>query len=90
MNKPTTKSLNKPILGVFITHSDGDHIGGLEAFVDYKIYSQSGVLSDIKKKYPDIIFTAETLGCSEEQSKQTAQAGFDYIFNIFLQYFSYY
>ena len=39
------------------------------------------LIQDIKKKFPDIIFTAETLGCSEEQSKQTAQAGFDYIFN---------
>ncbi len=39
------------------------------------------LIDDIKNKYPDIVFTAETLGCSEEQSKQTAQAGFDYIFN---------
>ncbi len=39
------------------------------------------LIDDIKNKYPDIVFTAETLGCSEEQSKQTAEAGFDYIFN---------
>ena len=39
------------------------------------------LIHDIKNKYPDIVFTAETLGCTEEQSKQTAQAGFDYIFN---------
>lgn len=39
------------------------------------------LIHDIKSKYPDIIFTAETLGCTADQTKQTAQAGFDYIFN---------
>lgn len=39
------------------------------------------LIHDIKNKYPNIVFTAETLGCTEEQSKQTAKAGFDYIFN---------
>jgi starch synthase (maltosyl-transferring) len=39
------------------------------------------LIHDIKKKYPDIVFTAETLGCTADQTKQTAQAGFDYIFN---------
>jgi starch synthase (maltosyl-transferring) len=39
------------------------------------------LMQDIRKRYPDIIFTAETLGCSEAQSRDTAQAGFDYIFN---------
>lgn len=39
------------------------------------------LISDIKKKHPDVVFTAETLGCSADQTKQTAAAGFDYIFN---------
>ncbi|HFD12613.1 MAG TPA: alpha-amylase [Crenotrichaceae bacterium] len=39
------------------------------------------LIRDIKIEYPDIVFVAETLGCTEQQSKQTAQAGFDYIFN---------
>jgi starch synthase (maltosyl-transferring) len=39
------------------------------------------LIHDIKNKYPDVVFTAETLGCTPEQSKHTAQAGFDFIFN---------
>lgn len=39
------------------------------------------LISEIKRKHPKIIFIAETLGCTEDQSKQTAEAGFDYIFN---------
>jgi starch synthase (maltosyl-transferring) len=39
------------------------------------------LIHDVKALYPEIVFIAETLGCSPEQSKQTAQTGFDYIFN---------
>ncbi|MEE9354649.1 MAG: alpha-amylase family glycosyl hydrolase [Methylococcaceae bacterium] len=39
------------------------------------------LIGGITKKYPDVIFTAETLGCTAEQSKQTAEAGFSFIFN---------
>jgi starch synthase (maltosyl-transferring) len=39
------------------------------------------LLGDVKSRYPDIVFAAETLGCTAEQTKETAQAGFDYIFN---------
>lgn len=56
---------------------------GFRCDAAYQIPSQFWyqLIHDIKYKYPDIVFTAETLGCSPEQSKQTAQAGFDYIFN---------
>ena len=39
------------------------------------------LIRDTRKKYPDAVFLAETLGCSPEQTRETAQAGFDYIFN---------
>ena len=39
------------------------------------------LISDIKKKYPDVIFAGETLGCTPAKTKSTAMAGFDYIFN---------
>lgn len=35
----------------------------------------------IKEIYPDILFFAETLGCLPDQTRKTASAGFDYIFN---------
>jgi starch synthase (maltosyl-transferring) len=39
------------------------------------------LITDSKKRHPDIIFAAETLGCTAQETKQTAKAGFDYIFN---------
>ncbi|MCP5420888.1 MAG: alpha-amylase [Gammaproteobacteria bacterium] len=39
------------------------------------------LIKDIRAKHPDSVFTAETLGCTADQTKETAQAGFDYVFN---------
>ncbi len=39
------------------------------------------LIADIRKDYPDTVFVAETLGCSAEQTRETAEAGFDFIFN---------
>jgi len=41
----------------------------------------SRLIQDIKKRYPDALFAAETLGCTADQTKTTAQAGFDFVFN---------
>ncbi|MCP5159646.1 MAG: alpha-amylase [Gammaproteobacteria bacterium] len=39
------------------------------------------LIREIRQKYPDTLFAAETLGCTADQTKQTAQAGFDFVFN---------
>ncbi|MGA2033748.1 MAG: alpha-amylase family glycosyl hydrolase [Thermoguttaceae bacterium] len=39
------------------------------------------LIRDVKAKHPQVVFVAETLGCTPEQTKTTARAGFDYIFN---------
>jgi starch synthase (maltosyl-transferring) len=39
------------------------------------------LIHETKKRYPDVIFFAETLGCQPDQTRETARAGFDYIFN---------
>ena len=39
------------------------------------------LIRDIKSRHPNICFIAETLGCSADQTRDTAQAGFDYVFN---------
>lgn len=39
------------------------------------------LIERIKGAHPDTLFAAETLGCSPEQTKQTASAGFDFVFN---------
>ena len=41
----------------------------------------SRLIKKAKKEYPGLLFFAETLGCSADRSRQTAEAGFDYIFN---------
>jgi len=39
------------------------------------------LIQDIKHRYPGTLFAAETLGCTPDRTRRTAQAGFDYIFN---------
>lgn len=39
------------------------------------------LIGDIKRKHPETVFAAETLGCTADQTKETAKAGFDYVFN---------
>lgn len=41
----------------------------------------SRLMEETRQKRPNIIFAAETLGCSADQTKETARAGFDFIFN---------
>jgi starch synthase (maltosyl-transferring) len=39
------------------------------------------LISETKKAHPDVLFFAETLGCTPDLTLRTAAAGFDYIFN---------
>ena len=39
------------------------------------------LIENTQKKHPKVVFLAETLGCSPQETVQTAKAGFDYIFN---------
>lgn len=39
------------------------------------------LIDDIRQRYPGVLFLAETLGCTADETKKTAQAGFDYVFN---------
>jgi len=39
------------------------------------------LIARVKEDHPEAVFVAETLGCSPEQTRQTAAAGFDAIFN---------
>ncbi|MEA3640335.1 MAG: alpha-amylase family glycosyl hydrolase [Lamprobacter sp.] len=39
------------------------------------------LITQIRDRHPDTLFVAETLGCSPEQTRETAGAGFDAIFN---------
>jgi starch synthase (maltosyl-transferring) len=39
------------------------------------------LIRDIAGRHPKTCFAAETLGCSADQTRETARAGFDYVFN---------
>jgi starch synthase (maltosyl-transferring) len=39
------------------------------------------LLRDVRSRHRHLCFVAETLGCTADQTKQTARAGFDYVFN---------
>jgi len=39
------------------------------------------LIGEIKRKNPGVLFVAETLGCQPDQTRSTASAGFDFIFN---------
>ena len=39
------------------------------------------LIRETKSKHPDVVFLAETLGCSPLETALTAEAGFEYIFN---------
>ncbi len=39
------------------------------------------LIARARKQHPEVVFIAETLGCSPEQTRATAGAGFDAIFN---------
>jgi len=39
------------------------------------------LIEHARKSHPDVLFLAETLGCTPDQTRNTASAGFDYVFN---------
>lgn len=39
------------------------------------------LIAHIRMRHPSVVFVAETLGCSPEETRDTASAGFDAIFN---------
>jgi starch synthase (maltosyl-transferring) len=39
------------------------------------------LIEEVRRQRPEAVFVAETLGCSPQQTRETAQAGFDAIFN---------
>ncbi|MCF1183910.1 alpha-amylase [Marichromatium gracile] len=39
------------------------------------------LIEHVQRDHPEVVFVAETLGCSPEQTRETAAAGFDAIFN---------
>jgi len=64
-------------------HLLGLGIQGFRCDAAYQVPRQfwQRLISEIKSRHPKTVFVAETLGCNGEQTRKTAKAGFDYVFN---------
>ncbi|HTL18447.1 MAG TPA: alpha-amylase family glycosyl hydrolase [Patescibacteria group bacterium] len=66
-----------------VEHLLGLGFEGFRCDAAYKIPRKfwKRLIYDTRRKAPEACFTAETLGCTADQTKETARAGFDYVFN---------
>ncbi len=70
-------------VGTVVEHLIGLGFTGFRCDAAYQIPTDfwRRLIQDIKQRHPGTLFVAETLGCSPDQTRQTASAGFDAIFN---------
>lgn len=66
-----------------VEHLVGLGFKGLRCDAAYQIPTAfwHRLIERTRAAHPDVIFLAETLGCSPTQTRDTASAGFDYLFN---------
>jgi len=69
--------------GDIVEHLIGLGFHGFRCDAAYQIPTDfwRRLIERIKSAHPDVVFTAETLGCPPDQTRETASAGFDAIFN---------
>jgi len=58
-------------------------IDGFRCDAAYQIPKRlwSRLIVETRRRHPTVVFVAETLGCTADQTRDTATAGFDYVFN---------
>jgi len=69
--------------GDLVEHLVGLGFTGFRCDAAYQIPTHfwRRLIERIQRAHPEVVFVAETLGCSPTQTKDTASAGFDFIFN---------
>jgi starch synthase (maltosyl-transferring) len=69
----------------YIARLQGLGVKGFRCDAAYKVPPEAwrGLIGPAKERDPSCLFAAETLGCTFEEAKATAGAGFDYLFNSF-------
>src|SRR5918912_2268695 len=69
----------------YLAHYQGLGIKGFRCDAAYKVPAEvwRRLIERARERDPDSLFAAETLGCTLDETKATAAAGFDYIFNSF-------
>jgi starch synthase (maltosyl-transferring) len=66
-----------------IEYLDGLGCDGFRCDAAYQVPGRlwSRLIQETHKKRPETVFVAETLGCTADQTRDTARAGFDFVFN---------
>ena len=69
----------------YLAHCQALGIKGFRCDAAYKVPAEvwRRLIERARDRDPDSLFAAETLGCTLDETKATAAAGFDYIFNSF-------
>ena len=73
------------IFDAYIARLQGLGVAGFRCDAAYKVPADvwRALIGPAKERDPAALFAAETLGCTFEEAKATAGAGFDYLFNSF-------
>ncbi|MGD8207236.1 MAG: alpha-amylase family glycosyl hydrolase [Thiohalocapsa sp.] len=74
------------LIGYFVRvveHLIGLGFRGFRCDAAYQVPSElwRRLIERVRTRHPNVVFVAETLGCTPEQTRETASAGFDAIFN---------
>jgi len=81
-HKQESEGLFKYIMSV-VEHLIALGIDGFRCDAAYQIPKRlwARLISETRRRHPTVVFAAETLGCTADQTRDTATAGFDFIFN---------
>ena len=73
------------VFDAYIARLQGLGVSGFRCDAAYKVPPDvwRALIGRAKERQPDTLFAAETLGCTFEEARATAGAGFDYLFNSF-------
>ncbi|MFC6050918.1 alpha-amylase family glycosyl hydrolase, partial [Methylobacterium hispanicum] len=73
------------IWGAYVAKLQGLGVRGFRCDAAYMVPAETWrvLIGEAKRRDPECLFAAGTLGCTFEQARETAGAGFDYLFNSF-------
>jgi starch synthase (maltosyl-transferring) len=83
--KPEARDFLVAFWDRYIARMQGLGVKGFRCDAAYKVPPAvwERLIGEAKSRDPEVLFAAETLGCTFEETKATAKAGFDYLFNSF-------
>ncbi len=84
-HSPAARQALTEIFAGYVARMQDLGVGGFRCDAAYKVPPEVWrvLIAAAKDKDPACLFAAETLGCTFEEARATAGAGFDYLFNSF-------